>query len=135
MNVNVQEVDQKIIIHVPINLRKWGGKKVVVGPVGQDLRRLDLHIRKDEKLLKALARAYKWQKWIETGEYKNAQEISEVENINRSYVLRVMRLMRLSPRIIQSVLDGNQPDGFGLSSVERSFSPLWEEQEKTFGFK
>ena len=131
----MSKTNQKIIVHVPINLRKWGGKKVVVGPVGQDLRKLDCHIRKDDKLLKALGRAYKWQKLIETGQCKNAQEISEIENINRSYVLRVLRLMRLSPKIIQSVLDGNQPDGFGLSSVEKTFPALWDEQEKAFGFK
>lgn len=135
MDINVNKTDQKIIVHVPINLRKWGGKKVVVGPVGQDLRRLDLHIRKDDKLLKALGRAYKWQKWIETGHCKNAQEVCEIENINRSYVLRILRLMRLSPKIIQAVLDGNQPDGFGLSSVEKSFPALWSEQENRFGFK
>jgi len=135
MNPNQNEPEQKIIIHVPINLRKWGGKKVVIGPAGQDLRKLDLDIRKDDKLLKALGRAYRWQKLIETGYYKNAQEISEVEKINRSYVLRVMRLMRLSPRVIQSILDGNQPDGFGLSSVEKSFPALWDEQEQLFGFK
>ena len=135
MDINVNKENQKIIVHVPINLRKWGGKKVIVGPVGQDLRSLALHIRKDDKLLKALGRAYKWQKLIETGRCKNAKEISEIENINRSYVLRVLRLMRLSPKIIQSVLDGNQPDGFGLSSVEKSFPALWSEQENRFGFK
>jgi hypothetical protein len=46
-----------------------------------------------------------------------------------------MRLMRLSPKVIQSILDGNQPDGFGLSSVEKSFPALWDEQEQLFGFK
>ncbi len=117
MDVNANKKNQKIIVHVPINLKKWGGKKVVVGPVGQDLRSLDLHIRKDDKLLKALGRAYRWQKLIETGQYKNAQEISDIENINRSYVLRVLRLMRLSPKIIQSVLDGNQPDGFACEET------------------
>jgi hypothetical protein len=132
---NQDKPEQKIIVHVPINLRKWGGKKVVVGPVGQDLRRLDRHIRKDDKLLKALGRAYRWQKLIATGHYKNAQAISDSEKINRSYVLRVMRLMRLSPKVIQSILDGNQPDGFGLSSVEKSFPALWDEQEQLFGFK
>ena len=34
--------DQKIIVRIPINLRRWGGKKVLVGPQGQDLRNLDL---------------------------------------------------------------------------------------------
>lgn len=134
MTLSQDKPEQKIIVHVPINLRKWGGKKVVVGPVGQDLQRLDRHIRKDEKLLKALGRAYRWHKLIETGYYKNAQAISDNENINRSYVLRVMRLMRLSPKVIQSILDGNQPDGFGLSSVEKSFPALWSEQEQLFGF-
>ncbi len=134
MALSQDKSEQKIIVHVPINLRKWGGKKVVVGPVGQDLQRLDRHIRKDDKLLKALGRAYRWHKLIETGHYKNAQAISDNENINRSYVLRVMRLMRLSPKVIQSILDGNQPDGFGLSSVEKSFPALWSEQEQLFGF-
>lgn len=33
--------NQKIVIHVPVNMKKWGGKKVIVGPQGQDLRRFD----------------------------------------------------------------------------------------------
>lgn len=118
-----------------MNMRRWGGKKVVISPTGQDLRKLDKNMRKDEKLLKALGRAYKWQKWLATGKYISVEEISDVENINRSYILRVLRLMKLSPRIIESVLNGNQPDGFGLSSVEKAFPPLWAEQEKLFGFK
>jgi GTPase Era involved in 16S rRNA processing len=62
--------NQKIIVHVPLHVRKWGGKRVVVGPQGQDLRHLDLQIRKDEKLLKALARSYRWQKHLLTGSIK-----------------------------------------------------------------
>jgi GTPase Era involved in 16S rRNA processing len=54
MNLQYHAEDQKIIVRIPINLRRWGGKKVLVGPQGQDLRSLDLEVRKDEKLLKAL---------------------------------------------------------------------------------
>lgn len=127
-------METTITMHVPINLRTWGGKKVIIGPNGQDLHKLDKNNRIDEKLLKAIGRAYKWQKWLYTGKYISVEEISDIENINRSYVLRILRLMKLSPTIIQSVLDGNQPDGFGLSSVEKTFPIIWSEQEKIFGF-
>ena len=126
--------NQKIIVHVPLHVRKWGGKRVVVGPQGQDLRHLDLQIRKDEKLLKALARAYRWQKYLIMGKYKNMEEMAASEKINKSYMQRMMRLMLLSPKIIESILDGNQPDGFGLTDVEKPFSPLWCEQERHLGF-
>ncbi len=126
--------NQKIIVHVPLHVRKWGGKRVVVGPQGQDLRHLDLQIRKDEKLLKALARAYRWQKYLLTGKYKNMEEMAVAEKINKSYMQRMMRLMLLSPKIIESILDGNQPDEFGLTDVEKPFPPLWCEQERHFRF-
>lgn len=111
--------DQKIIVRIPINLRRWGGKKVLVGPQGQDLRNLDLDVRKDEKLLKALGRAYRWHKMIAIGKYQSASELAEAENINKSYLLRVMRVMLLSPRIVDAVLNGRQPEGFALTDIDK----------------
>jgi hypothetical protein len=107
---------------------------VLVGPQGQDLRRLDLEVRKDEKLLKALGRAYRWHKMIAIGQYQSVSELAEAENINKSYLQRMMRLMLLSPRIIDAVLNGQQPEGFALTDIEKAFSPIWSEQEKKFGF-
>lgn len=134
MNFQIDTQERKIIVHVPVNFRTWGGKKVLVGPKGQDLRKLELEMRKDEKLLKALARAYKWQKQIALGKYQNAREIEEAEKINHSYVQRVMRMMMLSPRIIEAILDGEQPEGFALTDIDRTFSPVWDEQAEKFGF-
>ena len=114
--------DQKIIVRIPINLRRWGGKKVLVGPQGQDLRNLDLEVRKDEKLLKALGRAYRWHKMIAIGKYQSASELAEAENINKSYLLRVMRVMLLSPRIVDAVLNGRQPEGFALTDIDKPLS-------------
>lgn len=68
---HIRVENSKIIVHVPLNLRTWGGKKVIVGPQGQDLRALELEVRKDEKLLKALGRAYRWHSWILTGKYRS----------------------------------------------------------------
>lgn len=135
MNLQYQAEDQKIVVRVPINLRRWGGKKVLVGPQGQDLRKLDLEIRKDEKLLKALARAYRWQKMLITGKHASISDMAEAEKINKSYIQRMMRIMLLSPKIIDAILSGQQPEGFSLTDIERPFTPIWSEQEKIFGFK
>lgn len=133
MNIQCNEQEQKIIVRVPINLRRWGGKKVLVGPKGQDLRHLKLEIRKDEKLLKALARAYKWKKELALGKYRTAEEIADAEKIDKSYVQRMMRLLLLSPRIVEAIMNGQQPEGCSLAVIEKPFSPIWSEQEKHFG--
>lgn len=117
-----------------MQLRTWGGKKVLVGPQGQDLRALETDIRKDEKLLKALGRAYRWHSWLLTGKYVSVQEMAQKENINKSYMQRMMRIMQLSPQIIEAILDGQQPEGFALTDIETTFSPIWAEQAGQFGF-
>lgn len=134
MNLQYHAEDQKIIVRIPINLRRWGGKKVLVGPQGQDFRSLDLEVRKDEKLLKALGRAYRWHKMIAIGKYQSVSELADAENINKSYLQRVMRMMLLSPRIIEAILDGEQPEGFALTDIDKTFSPVWDEQAEKFGF-
>jgi hypothetical protein len=83
---------------------------------------------------KALGRAYRWHKMIAIGQYQSVSELAEAENINKSYLHCVMRVMLLSPRIIDSVLNGRQPEGFALTDIEKAFSPIWSEQEKQFGF-
>ncbi len=121
---------QKIIVHIPLNLKQWGGKKVIVSPEGRDLTKMDFAIRKDEKLLKALGRAYRWQKLLA---HTSATELAEKEKINKSYLLRMMRLTLLSPRLIDAILNGQQPESLSLAVIEKPFSPIWSEQEKHFG--
>lgn len=121
---------QKIVVHIPLNFKKFGSKKVIISPQGQDLTRMDFSIRKDEKLLKALGRAYRWQKLLA---HTSAKEIAEKEKINKSYLLRMMRLMLLSPRVIDAILNGQQPESLSLATIEKPFSPIWSEQEKQFG--
>lgn len=125
----------RIIVHIPLKIRTWGGKKVIIGPQGEDLRHLDTDIRKDDKLLKALGRAYRWNTWLMTGKYETVQQMAEKEKINKSYMQRMMRIMQISPKIVEAILDGQQPAGFALTDIEKTFSPIWEEQERAFGFK
>ncbi|MEO5375534.1 MAG: hypothetical protein H7840_14905, partial [Alphaproteobacteria bacterium] len=90
--------------------------------------------RADETLLKALARARHWSRQIETGRCASAKAIAEAENINHSYVTRILRLSFLAPDIVESIVKGRQPKGFELAALMGEFPAEWEKQRELFGF-
>lgn len=119
-----------VTIHVPMALRKRGGRKVVVAPEGSDWA--SSRPRVDNTLVKALARAFRWQKLLETGVYATVEEIAAAEMINASYVGRVLRLTLLAPDIVEAILDGRQPAEIPLNHLLAIFSANWEEQREAF---
>lgn len=123
-----------VIVHIPICLKTWGGRKIIISPQGKDLRHNDNSIRIDDTLIKALAKGYLWRKQLETEKYSSIEDIMEAEQKSASYIQRMMRLTMLSPRIIEKILSGQQPSGFNLNHTKKSISPIWSEQEKELGF-
>ena len=55
----------------------------------------------DRALVRAMARAHRWQRMLESGEYGTLAELSAVERISRSYICRVLRLTLLAPDIVE----------------------------------
>ena len=54
-----------VTIKVPFALRKRGGRKLVLAPDGAPVPPLAPQV--DGTLVKAIARAFRWQKMLETG--------------------------------------------------------------------
>jgi hypothetical protein len=52
---------------------------------------------RDETLVKALARAWRWQRMLDDGVYAAISDIGDAENISKSYVSRILRLALLAP--------------------------------------
>ena len=124
-----------VIVHIPICLKTWGGRKIIISPQGKDLRHNDNSVRIDDTLIKALAKGYLWRKQLETEKYSSIEDIMDAEQIkSSSYIQRLIRLTTLSPRIIEKILSGQQPSGFNLNHTKKSISPIWSEQEKELGF-
>jgi hypothetical protein len=71
----------------------------------------------DGPLVKAIARAFRWQKMLETGKYATIREIAKAERINPSYVLRVLRLTLLAPATVEALLEGRASAGPTLAEV------------------
>ena len=82
----------------------------------------------DLALVKALARAFRWRRMMESGVVSTVGEISVREKINKSYVSRVLRLTLLGPEIVEAILDGRQAPEMTLPGLMRVFPLEWDRQ-------
>jgi hypothetical protein len=116
-----------LTVRVPLTFRKRGGHKLVIAPNGSDSW-APPRPRVDNAMVKAIARAFRWRKLLETGTHTSVAEIAAAEKINASYVGRVLRLTLLSPEIVEAILDGRQPADLQLEDLLRPFPVGWREQ-------
>ena len=79
-------------------------------------------------MLKALARGFRWHKLLETGDFTAIQEIADAENINSSYVSRVLRKTLLAPELVDRILAGKQPEGLTMARAMQPFPVEWRHQ-------
>jgi hypothetical protein len=118
-----------LTVHVPMAFRKRGGRKLMLAPSGTEISPLPGR-RVDNALVKAIARAHRWKRMLESSDYASIAELAEAEKINQSYLCRVLRLNLLGPDIVESALNGTLSPEFTL---ERAMKPLpvgWEDQRR-----
>ncbi len=120
-------------VFVPIAFKRFGGRKTIVAPDGTQIAP-DRSKATDSTLVKALARACRWQRLLDEGVYGSIAEMADAERINRSYLSRTIRLSLLAPDIVEAILNGTQPATLQLADLEGPFSVDWEEQRIAFGF-
>ncbi|MCX7350912.1 MAG: hypothetical protein NTZ54_15820, partial [Alphaproteobacteria bacterium] len=108
-------------------IHKRGGRKLILTPDGMPASQ-PTRARPDSALLKALARGFRWQKMLREGDYQTLEEIADVENINPSYVSRLLRMTLLSPEIVEAILAGRQPEGLTMARAMQPFPMEWQHQ-------
>jgi len=114
-----------ITLHVPFRVVKRGGRKEVQLPDGAPIQR-----KTDNTLVKALARAFRWKRMLESGEFNTIAELAEREGIAPSYMTRVLRLTLLAPDIVEAILDGKQGPEVTLGRLLDGFPVEWEGQPR-----
>ena len=120
--------EQSVTVAVPFTIRKRGGRKLVIAPDGTSTVPVP-RARVDSALLKALARGFRWRRLLETGDFATIEEIAEAENINPSYVSRVLRMTLLAPEIVESILAGRHMPGLTMAKGMQPFPAEWTKQE------
>lgn len=118
---------ETVTVHVPFRLVKRGGRKEMQMPDGASSQR-----KMDNTLVKALARAFRWKRMLESGEFTTMAELAEHEGIAPSYMTRVLRLTLLAPCIVEKILDGRFERGVTLVHLLEPFSLEWQAQSKIF---
>jgi hypothetical protein len=119
-----------VTVTVPLTIRRRGGRKVVVAPEGAAWAPARPQV--DSTLVKALARAFRWQRMLESGRFASVTELAEAEKINQSYLCRVLRLTLLAPDIVEAILDGRRPE-MTLPALMGVFAVGWQEQRESIG--
>ncbi len=117
-------------VHIPMTFRRRGGRKLIVAPDGSIMVTKPQRLNVDNVLLKALARAFRWQKLLDEGACTTIKEIAAKEQIDPSYVGDVLRLALLAPDIVEMILDGRQPPALQFQTLRQSLPYEWEEQRK-----
>jgi hypothetical protein len=119
----MNEATQTLTVVIPLRVKPRGGRKAMVTPGVLALER-----RQDITLIKAVARAFRWRRMLESGRFAAINELAAAEKINASYVSRVLRLTLLAPDIVEAILDGRQPEGMTLPGLMKPFPVKWKRQ-------
>ncbi len=117
-----------VTVHIPVTFRQRAGRKQILSPSGS-AQWLSAP-RVDTALLKAVARAFRWREMLDNGSYATIRETAAAENINESYVSRVLRLALLAPAIVQLIVEGRQPAAVSLAMLLMPFPVCWQDQER-----
>ncbi|MCR0985276.1 hypothetical protein [Roseomonas populi] len=123
-----------LTVQVPLRIRRRPGRKTVVVPEGvvsSVVPRPTTQTHGDPALVKALARAFRYQRMLDEGQYASITEMAEAERLDRGYMGRLLQLTLLAPEIVEAVLDraGSVPS---LPQLMAPWPVIWNEQIVTF---
>ncbi len=118
---------QTLVVRVPMRFRRRGGRKRIVAPDGNELTPSSKP-QPDGTLVKALARAWRWQGMLEESRFASVRELAEAERVSLSFVSRILRLTLLAPDIVEQIFDRRPAPQ--LAQLMQPFPIAWERQRE-----
>jgi hypothetical protein len=121
--IRAKAIPETVTIHVPFRIVKRGGRKEMILPPGaREPSKID------NTMVKALARAFRWKRMLESGHFATIGDLASKEGIAPSYMTRVLRLTLLAPSIVEAIVEGQQPSGAKLADFLEPFPLEWVAQ-------
>ena len=114
--------DGRLQVVIPIKFRTISARKKIVIPGSKS----------DDAtpLVRQIARAFRWQKYIDEGKFKNIVELAKAVGQDKSGVAQTMRLRMLSPAIVHRIIAGDIPLSLTLKDLRTAVPDVWSEQEE-----
>ncbi len=119
-----------ITVRVPLAIRHRPGRKTVVTPMTDGVAAVTT--RADPALVKALARAFRYQRMLDNGVYGSVTDMAAAEKIDRGYLGRLLQLTLLAPELVEAILDAKTTDRMALSMLLGPIQLEWKQQCKIF---
>ncbi len=126
-NARLVDGGKIIEIHIPMKFKRRGGRKEIILPPGTQPE------KPPTALQLALARAFRWQKMLDDGDVNSANDLAQRLGLDAAFVGRTIRLALLAPDIVETILDGKEPEGLSLKDLRGPLPLLWEEQRRVIG--
>jgi hypothetical protein len=127
--------DTTLTVHVPVAFRRRRSRKAMVtADRGTVVPRAQSRGAEPSAIIRALARAFRWRRLIETGVHTTVHDIAKEERINPSYVSRVLRLTLLAPEVVEALMEAQSTDvGPLLVHLMKPFKVEWRSQSTLNG--
>lgn len=118
------------VLEVPWTMVRRGGRTEL------KLKGVPAHPKRQfhEGLIAAVVRALQWKDDVIEGRVTTIKALAQREQLDRRYVMRVLRLSFLSPDLIEAILLGWQPPELTLERFRRPIPLEWAIQRKYFSF-
>lgn len=117
-----------ITVRVPMKIRRRPGRKMMVMPTLAAGDGATIATRADPALVKALARAFRYQRLLDEGKYASITEMAAAEKIERGYLGSLLRLTLLAPNLVELILDGRVADRVALPALLEPVPLVWAHQ-------
>jgi hypothetical protein len=120
-----------ITVRVPLDFGRRPGRKTVATPTMDGVA--PVTTRADPALVKALARAFRYQRMLAQGRYASITEMAAAERLERGYLGSLLRLTLLAPDIVSAILDGRQSEGLTCAVLAGGVPVGWDVQRNKLG--
>jgi DNA invertase Pin-like site-specific DNA recombinase len=117
-------LETTIDLHQPLRLHRTAHELRLVIPSDGSPEEAS---KRDESLVRFIARGRHWYRQITSGEMPSIQAIAKAEGVTERYVARVLRGSLLGPALMQKILDGRHPPSLTGRHLLDTPSVRWSE--------
>jgi hypothetical protein len=86
---------------IPMTFGKRGGRKLVTPDGAEWAPRPRVY----NAMVKALARAFRWRRMLDTGVHSMLDDLARAKGVHATYVSSILRLTLLATEIVEAILD------------------------------
>ena len=116
-------------LFIPLELKRKNGRPRIVSSTTEPHFQSRIQ---DPHILKALGRAWAWRRKLESGEATTIHDIAKAENVTDRFVSSMMRLVYLSPDILEKLVIWQEPCAVSIKELIELADLPWGEHVDNF---